>query len=154
MNIGAAKADFFCYAILYKRGGIYLDIDSRILKPLDQLILPDDTAIIARESHFENYIQWALIFESNHIIMEKTLDVISYNIRNNCYPHDVHQMTGPSVYTKAINELKPLLNNSNHREVGIDYDEYFQFSYPLSKFFLYKNKIHWKQDQLKRTVLK
>ncbi|MGY0039768.1 glycosyltransferase family 32 protein [Pedobacter sp. NJ-S-72] len=27
INIGAAKADFFRYAVLYKKGGVYLDID-------------------------------------------------------------------------------------------------------------------------------
>ena len=33
IDIGAAKADFFRYAILYKRGGIYLDIDSLAVAP-------------------------------------------------------------------------------------------------------------------------
>ena len=28
INVGAAKADFFRYAVLYRRGGVYLDVDS------------------------------------------------------------------------------------------------------------------------------
>ncbi|HTF82401.1 MAG TPA: glycosyltransferase, partial [Cytophagales bacterium] len=40
INIGAAKADFFRYAILYKHGGVYVDIDSLIKKKLDDFILP------------------------------------------------------------------------------------------------------------------
>ena len=35
INIGAAKADFFRYAILYKKGGVYLDIDSLITSKID-----------------------------------------------------------------------------------------------------------------------
>src|SRR4051794_34826120 len=32
---GAARADLFRYLLMYKDGGIYLDIKSRIVKPLD-----------------------------------------------------------------------------------------------------------------------
>ena len=39
---GAMKADFFRYCILYKNGGVYLDIDSVILRPLDELIRDDE----------------------------------------------------------------------------------------------------------------
>ncbi|MEO6149555.1 MAG: glycosyltransferase, partial [Mucilaginibacter sp.] len=51
LTIGAAKADFFRYAILYKKGGVYLDIDSGMSKPLKYLIQPDDVALISKERH-------------------------------------------------------------------------------------------------------
>jgi mannosyltransferase OCH1-like enzyme len=35
INIGAAKADLFRYAVLYKSGGIYWDIDSLLVDKLD-----------------------------------------------------------------------------------------------------------------------
>ena len=38
-NLGAAKADFFRYCILYKRGGLYLDLKSAIKIPGKQLLL-------------------------------------------------------------------------------------------------------------------
>src|SRR6476659_9320710 len=66
LNIGAAKADFFRYAILYKKGGVYLDIDSGIKGKLDAFIKPDDKAIISKERNDGVYVQWALIFESGH----------------------------------------------------------------------------------------
>ena len=46
LNIGAAKADFFRYAILLKKGGIYLDIDSSINGRLNDFIRHDDVAIM------------------------------------------------------------------------------------------------------------
>ena len=39
LTIGAAKADFFRYAILYKKGGVYLDVDSGMTKPLKVCVI-------------------------------------------------------------------------------------------------------------------
>jgi len=49
LKIGAAKADLWRYLILYKNGGIYIDVDSKIKKPLNDLINENDKAIITRE---------------------------------------------------------------------------------------------------------
>lgn len=47
-QLGAAKADFFRYCIIYKRGGIYLDLKSSIKIPgvFGNIIQPDDTCIL------------------------------------------------------------------------------------------------------------
>ena len=37
LNVGAAKADLWRYLILYKNGGVYLDLDSEICSNLDDL---------------------------------------------------------------------------------------------------------------------
>ncbi|MFA9290442.1 MAG: glycosyltransferase family 32 protein [Solirubrobacteraceae bacterium] len=62
INIGATKADFFRYAILYKKGGIYLDIDSLFLTKLNEIILHNDNAIICLDTQNAHYVQWALFF--------------------------------------------------------------------------------------------
>lgn len=49
LQIGAAKADFFRYAILYIHGGIYLDLDSDILISLNKVLRVEDVAVITRE---------------------------------------------------------------------------------------------------------
>mgnify|MGYP002652111451 FL=1 len=76
LTIGAAKADFFRYAILYKKGGVYLDVDSGMTKPLKYLIKPDDSAILSRERHPQFFVQWALISEEGHPFLKKTLEMI------------------------------------------------------------------------------
>ena len=48
---GAAKADFFRYLLLYKMGGVYLDIKSTLERPLDDVLLPDEQYILA---HWDN----------------------------------------------------------------------------------------------------
>lgn len=154
LNIGAAKADFFRYAVLYKKGGIYVDIDSGINGSLNEFILPADEAIITREGNPLLFAQWALIFNAGHPFLKKTMEMVADNIRQNRFPHDVHQMTGPSVYTLAIEDV--LANNPEtpHRILGTDYDKHLKVKYKLGKFFLYEKNDHWKKKQLTTPVLK
>lgn len=154
LNIGAAKADFFRYAILYKKGGVYLDIDSGIKGKLDSFIHADDKAIISMEKNDGIYVQWALIFEAGHPFLNETLALVKNNINGNLYPHDVHRMTGPTAYTQAINHCLKTQEHIPYRILGVDFDGHLQFKYKLGKFFLYKKEDHWKKRQLVKPVLK
>lgn len=155
INIGAAKADFFRYAVLLKKGGIYLDIDCKVKGSFDYMVRPDDNALLSLEKHHDFYVQWAMFYEPGHPFLQKTMEMIYDNIRENKYPHDVHQMTGPAVYTLAINECLKENPDIPYRMFGIEYDNYLRDKYKLAKFFLYKRKSeHWKKQQLTSTVLK
>lgn len=154
LNIGAAKADFFRYAVLYKKGGVYVDIDSGINSRLDDFISPDDLAIITREGDPTLYAQWALIYSPGHPFLKKTIEMVLSNIRENKYPHDVHRMTGPTVYTLAIDECLKNDPQIPHRLLGTDYDGHLKVKYKLGKFFLYEKGDHWKKKQLTTPVLK
>ncbi len=154
INIGAAKADFFRYAILYKKGGIYVDIDSGINNSLDDFIRPDDDAIITREGNPALFAQWALIYSAGHPFLEKTIEMVMENIRQNKYPHDVHQMTGPTVYTLAVNTVLKSNPHISYRILGTDYNGHLKVKYKLGKFFLYNKGDHWKKKQLTTPVLK
>ena len=50
---GPAKADFFRYHLLYKLGGVYLDIKSSAGRPLDEVIAGDDEYLLSHwnDSH-------------------------------------------------------------------------------------------------------
>ncbi len=156
IHIGAAKADFFRYAILYKKGGIYLDIDSLILAKLDEFILPGDRAIISLESNLEYYIQFALFYEAGHPFLKETMELIIRNIGENKYPHQVHKMTGPAAYSSAIRKCLEASPDVAYRQVGVDYDRKVKFSYRMSKFFMYglSRKNHWKKLEQTTPVLK
>lgn len=173
LNIIVAKVDFWRYLILYKYGGVYLDMDSSIEKPLNELI-KDDTAIITAEGNPNLYVQWALIFSKGHPILKKTIELIVDNIKNNTYPNDIHKMTGPTVYSKAINEIHMELfnneiinhslitkntdityksNNISYRLYGIDYNEYFCFRHEFT-WLLYIGKKHWRDEEREKNLLK
>jgi mannosyltransferase OCH1-like enzyme len=153
INIGAAKADFFRYAVLYNKGGVYLDIDSAIKGNLSDLILPDDVAVISMERNEGLFVQWALIYEPKHPFLKKTMELVLENIRTNKYKHDVHKMTGPQVYSDAINLCLKENPNIPHRLFGTDYQGHLKFKYPFSKL-LYEKGEHWKKKQLTTPVLR
>lgn len=51
---GAAKADIWRYAALYVHGGVYIDSDSALTKPLDGVVKADDEMIVTFElNHYE-----------------------------------------------------------------------------------------------------
>lgn len=173
LNIIVAKVDFWRYLVLYKYGGVYLDMDSKITKPLNLLIKNEDNAIITMEGNPNLCVQWGLIFSKQHPILKKTIELIVYNIKNNCYPNDIHKMTGPTVYTKAICDVHRELFNENinfkeinkttdityksneisYRLYGKDYNEYFLYKHPLT-YLLYKNKKDWRQEQKEKNLLR
>jgi len=155
LTIGAAKADFFRYAILYKKGGIYLDIDSAITKPLKELINDEDEAVISAERHANLYVQWGLIFNKNHPFLRKTLELMIDNIQTHRYPNNIHATTGPTVFSKAIKQsLKENPNIPYRLFDGIEFRGYLKFKYKLGKFFLYEKRAeHWKQKQKTQDII-
>lgn len=156
MTIGAAKADFFRYAILYRKGGVYLDVDSGMSKPLRKLIRPDDVAILSRERQVQFYCQWALISDKEHPFLKRTLEMVLDNIKTHRYPHDVHKTTGPAVFSDAVNACIAENPNIPYRLFeGIEYRGYLKFKYKLGKFFLYsKRSEHWKKKQHTQDIIK
>jgi len=126
-DYGAAKADFFRYLLIYKKGGVYLDIKSSADKPLDDIIKHDDEYILSywkdkkwkdSYNHPNGEIQqWYIISKPNHEYLKETIDNVVDNIIN----YDRKDLgvgglgtlntTGPIVYTKSI---VPIMNNYNH----------------------------------------
>lgn len=156
LQIGAAKADFFRYAVLYKKGGVYLDLDSDIRVNIDKYLKEDDVAVISHERvHREFYVQWVLLFDKGHPFLKRTIDKIVENIEQKRYLHDVHAMTGPTVFANAINEVIAENPNVPYRLMPDDYDGMFKFKYKLNKILIYGDRSkHWKKLQQKIPVIK
>ncbi|SER56962.1 Glycosyltransferase sugar-binding region containing DXD motif-containing protein [Rhizobium sp. NFR03] len=142
---GAARADFFRYALMYHSGGVYLDLKSHAAG-LDQLIRADDEYIISTWSEHERTIgigmhpelsgskhgellQWFLIARPRHKFLEAVLELILTNITRYSRKEfgvgwmGVLKTTGPIPYTLAVNDI---LEDHPHRlvayeEVGLIY---------------------------------
>jgi len=154
LTIGAAKADFFRYAVLYKFGGVYLDIDGYARTPLDRFLAPDDEAVISNEGNPGLFCQWGLIFNREHPFLKRTLEKVLDNILQHRYPHNVHQTTGPGVYTSAVNEIIAEQPDVSYRILGIDFEGHLRPKYKLSKLALYKNRsAHWRKEQETRDII-
>lgn len=62
---GAAKADIWRYAALYIHGGVYIDSDSALTKPIDDMIRDDDEFVTTFErNHFDG--DWCYSPNSRH----------------------------------------------------------------------------------------
>ena len=57
------------------------------------MINDEDEAIITPEIHENLFIQWGLIFGKEHKILEKTLNNIVYDVKNNINKFDHHSLT-------------------------------------------------------------
>ncbi len=155
LTIGAAKADFFRYAVLYKTGGVYLDIDGYVKTPFDNFLREDDVAVISHEGNPGLYCQWALVFDKGHPFLKRTLENTLDNIQTRRYPHDVHKTTGPTVFTDSVNEVIKENPDVSHRFLGVDYKGYMKPKYKLGRIFLYgKKSEHWRKKQESQEIIK
>lgn len=105
---GAMRADFFRHCVLYKIGGVYLDIKSMITKPLGSIINPDP-------------------------YLKHMIDHIVNDIENNDQPFineyemtsksKVLLLTDPDAFTRAINSYMRLNYTMYHKNI-----DYFSFA--------------------------
>ena len=145
---GAARADLFRYLLLYKCGGIYMDVKSTCTQPFDQMLKPDDTYILSQwrnkpgEVHAGwgtkgvghvpggEYQQWHIVAAPGHPFLKAVIEAVLSNIdQYRPWAHGtggpgVLRLTGPIAYTLAIH---PLLATSGYRlvsnetEIGLQY---------------------------------
>lgn len=105
---GAFKADFWRYAILYREGGVYIDLDLEILYPLDS-ILPKDAEFISIKdrcpSYYNNGIFQAFIATiPKHEFLSCSLQLCLSNIQSGyIHPRSSLGMTGPLMMGIAMN---------------------------------------------------
>ena len=127
-HYGAAKADFFRYLVIFREGGVYLDIKSTVDRPLSEVVRPDDTCLLSYwnnlpgQGHegFGHYpglpdyiergeiIQWYVAMAAGHPLLRKVIAQMLSNIdRYNPYVNSVGWLgtvstTGPIMYTTTI----------------------------------------------------
>lgn len=128
---GAARTDLFRYLLLYKVGGIYLDIKSTVKRPFDDFITPQDRYLLGQWddphnvdragwgmhkelAHIANgeFQQWHIICAPGHPFLRAVILAVLSNIdrylpwRDGTGAHGTFRLTGPVAYTLAINPLR------------------------------------------------
>jgi mannosyltransferase OCH1-like enzyme len=146
----AARADLFRYLLMYREGGVYLDIKSHATKPLSEVIRPTDRFLIsqwrdgpdnavamwgvhAELKHVEGgeFQQWFIAAVPGHPFLKATIEAVLHNIRR--YHPLTHSIgkpavlrtTGPIAYTRAIH---PLRDRHPYRLVDSETDLGFRYS--------------------------
>jgi hypothetical protein len=127
---GAARADLFRYLVVYRHGGVYLDIKSRFKRPIDEVIHGDEAFIVSQWSNrtgekYEGFglksevthvaggelQQWHVIGAPGHPFLHAVLLAVLSGIDQ--YRPWLHgtgkvgviRLTGPIIYTLAIAPL-------------------------------------------------
>jgi mannosyltransferase OCH1-like enzyme len=104
LPLGVMKADVWRYAVLYKYGGVYTDIDTTCMIPLASWQMSWETLRVALEN-FVHFCQWTIVAAPGHPVLHAVLQLIVERTQrgiNTAYPHFVHEYTGPGVWTDAI----------------------------------------------------
>jgi len=115
MNSGAGKADLFRYAIIYRDGGCYFDIDTVCLNPLDTFI-KDVDELVSGIGERGDLHQWGMIYSKKHAFIKKALENCVYNICNRVfvkgYKNSLEGLSGPpclDMSIKQVLKLRPTL---------------------------------------------
>lgn len=139
-SYGAARADLFRYLLMYKRGGVYLDIKSSFTQPLDEVLSDSDLYILSPWDNLPGqeyegfgmlpeltflprgeYIQWAIICAPGHPFLRAVLIQVFKNIDHyepfSCGVglYGVIKTTGPVAYSHAIEPVRQQLDKGKYR---------------------------------------
>jgi mannosyltransferase OCH1-like enzyme len=145
---GAARADLFRYLLMYKVGGVYLDIKSAAVQPLDSGLRVDDKFLLSKwvtadgafawGNHEElrhiaggEYQQWYIACASGHPFLKAVVESVLSNI--DAYDPVLHgvgkygvlRVTGPVAYTLAIERIRSsavFRIADSERELGLNYN--------------------------------
>lgn len=106
INSGAAKADFFRWLYLYKHGGIYVDIDSVCLKPINEITKQ-------YQNNKNVFISKSLLY--NNVQFWPSLKNIGYRINHNLIIASPHHI----LLKKSINYSLRVFNDAFKRKKNI-----------------------------------
>ncbi|MGF1697579.1 glycosyltransferase family 32 protein [Vibrio lamellibrachiae] len=98
---GAAQADLWRLFVLYKEGGVYMDIDATLVGSLDSL-LGEKTELYIKVSNNTEITNYFIASAPNNPDLKATIDQVLHNIDNYVSSMGVYHSTGPTVLNKAL----------------------------------------------------
>ena len=145
-DYSACRVDFFRYLLINKVGGIYLDLKSAPLKPLDEVIDKDDEIILSycEKPKLASFIgpkgelqMFWLISNKNNPFLDKVIknvimNILTYYDKRDVGYRGVWRISGPIVFTKTIENnlnlykyrlVKEFMNKLNVRGYKKIYDK-------------------------------
>lgn len=123
---GAAQADFWRLLVLYKEGGIYMDIDGHLVWNLSSIIGENDSEVLIKRRN--RYTNFFLASEKGNWIMRETLDLVIDNIEQRRIEGGVFSLTGPTTLNNAIGEREVIWRRDKFTCIqGTFSNEHFQY---------------------------
>lgn len=106
---GAYKADMWRYAVLYVHGGVYADLDTICLNPIDNFLTPEIEFMTVVDFNYNPYEGKHNLFNTwiasvpKHDILKNCIQHIVYNIENNVIPLSKLDFCGPGMLGRHTN---------------------------------------------------
>ncbi len=129
---GAYKADLWRYCILYKTGGIYLDIKYRPLNNFRFITMTEKEHWVLDADNFGIYNALMVCKPGNEILL-KAINKIVENVQNKYYGHSALEPTGPLMLSSFFSSNDKQNFDMQHSEVFdnncklIHYDNFIIF---------------------------
>ena len=103
---GAYKSDLWRYCILYKKGGVYLDIKYFTLEPLKNILAKSPGMFIKDQGWSENqyncFYNGAMMTAPNNVVFKHCIDEIVQNCKMRQYNANDLDVTGPCVFGRQL----------------------------------------------------
>lgn len=102
LNSYAYRSDLVRYLLLYKFGGIYMDIRMVCKYSFDKIFNKNTEFFVCKDCYKDCITNGFIISIKQHIFLKKTIDNVLFNIENNIYGPDALYPTGPRIFGKCI----------------------------------------------------
>lgn len=104
MPVPVMKADLWRYAVVHRYGGVYTDLDTSCVVPLDQWIDVGADAVLAPEPSGDLLCQWTFAAAPGSPLLAAVLDLVCERTESGVKMGEnrVHHHSGPGVFTDAI----------------------------------------------------
>ena len=102
---GAFKADLLRYCLLYKYGGIYIDIKHKLALKLHELYSADDVLVLTDDWGTGVQISFMVTRQSQPVFADAIYKVVE-NVRTQYYGNHFLEVTGPIMFKKVLDNNK------------------------------------------------
>ncbi len=104
LPLGVMRADFWRYLVTQRHGGLYADLDTLCLEPVDEW-LPHDAEFVVCPENDVHLCQWTYLSVPGHPCLDAVVDLLIERAAggiDTTYEHFVHFHTGPGLWTDSI----------------------------------------------------
>jgi mannosyltransferase OCH1-like enzyme len=132
---GAYKADLWRYCVLYKKGGIYLDIKYRPYNGFQFINLTEKEHLVLDADGAGIYNALMVCLPNNEMLL-KAIHQIVNNVKTRYYGKNFLEPTGPKLLWKLLNEQeKQSLDMTHKLHFSVDNRFIYLGDYPVLKSY-------------------
>jgi len=131
---GAYKADLWRYCVLYKMGGIYIDIKYKPINGFKFINLLDRDHFVYDINNIDIYNAFMVCSAGNKILFDAINKIVD-NVKNKFYGSSFLEPTGPKLLTNIISDKSYIDMNHNELNANGDYKIIYYKGYPVLKSY-------------------